>query len=88
MKHLFVVAVALAVLGAPAVAGEVVYDGSMSPAAIAIDKANRAELRRQDDANDVWCPAASYDYRHADPDMTIRSALRRECVNDGNSASE
>jgi hypothetical protein len=80
-----------------ALAGEVVYAATMSPAAIAVDRANRAELLasvRPTGINDVWCYTQDYRYGKAfganylgsDPDPNIRGYLLAHCSMDGGDA--
>lgn len=99
-KILLLAATAMLVLSSTALAAEVKYDSGMKPAAIAVDRENRARLLstpRPRDKNAVWCntmdyrygTGMGYNYAGSDPDPRIRGALLVSCNNpsDGNSGT-
>lgn len=100
-KILLLTATAMLVLSSTALAADATrYDSGMKPAAIAVDRANRARLLatpRPRDKNAVWCNTMDYrygtgmgfNYAGSDPDPRIRGALLVSCNNpsDGNSGT-
>lgn len=94
MKKTLLLLTAALMIGTAAQAGDVRYDSTMKAEAIAIDKANRAQLAampRPHGVNDVYCPTEDfrfgkgwgYNYAGSDPDPNIRTAMLRACNNPG-----